>query len=74
MIGSVIDQFLHECAVTIIVAPTFAILLTQTGDIGGLIATMVIPVVWEMVGIGVERAVEPQAREECESGNGQGER
>jgi hypothetical protein len=64
MVSPVIDQVLHEGAISIVVAPALAVLLAQAGDIGGFVSPMVVVVVREVVGIREEGAIEPEAGKE----------
>jgi hypothetical protein len=73
MISSIIDQVLHEGAISIIVAPALAVFLAQTGDIGGFVSSIIVVVVREVVGICVEGVVEPEAGKESERSYRQGE-
>jgi hypothetical protein len=70
VIRPVIDKVLHECAISVIVAPTLAVLLAQAGNIGGLVPTIIVVVVREVIGVCVEGPVEPEAGEKCESSYG----
>jgi hypothetical protein len=67
MTSSIIDQVLHEGAIAVVVAPALAVLLAQTGDIGGFVSPIVVVVVRKVVGICVQGAVEPKAGKEGES-------
>lgn len=66
MIRSVIDQVSHEGAIAIIVAPALTVLLTQAGDIGGFVPSIMVVVIREAIGVCVKRTVKPKAGEKCE--------
>jgi hypothetical protein len=70
MIRPVIDKVLHECAISIIVTPTLAVLLAQAGNIGSFVPTIVVVVVREVIGVSVEGPIEPEAGEKGERSYG----
>jgi len=71
MARPVVDQALQKCVIYVVVASALTIPLTETSDVGGLIAPTTNPEVWRRVRVSVEYAVEPKAREKRKCGYGQ---